>query len=462
MLSLDQNEYLIFLSNYFKVNPKTILQKSFDNKIIDTSDSEEIIISKLKSSLGYQRRLLEPLSVALTKSAPFDTIVYLYAFKEFEKHYSLLVADADNIFKLIFFKSSDEDHLFKTGSILKINSCYFKEGRLLTNQAPKDIWFCDFRTIFTVREYYLDNLPECIYDEKYTKITNFVTIVGYFYIVTKSDKNFCFIHSKELQIRFIPFKLEELDQSVSTKLVRITFCELDYGPDAYQLKMSEFSEFTVLSSIPLVFTPEKFKSLIRFEYPAYRMALSELTEKTVAITKIKLLKVDKIESSWNFYGYDCSQAVCLTVFDDLFAEQLTSLISDDTILLIDGIYRRGRKYYMRERISNIHPIIIEDEEEITIPVSNPEHIIEEKLIIIDIVVTEILEKFYLTRDNKQENYEKVKGVSHNIQITVNNYNKKYYQKFFVGNSYRLFFLKSKFFSGNIYFIMNSNSSLIVL
>ena len=53
MLSLDQNEYLIFLSNYFKVNPKTILQKSFDNKIIDTSDSEEIIISKLKSSWDF-------------------------------------------------------------------------------------------------------------------------------------------------------------------------------------------------------------------------------------------------------------------------------------------------------------------------------------------------------------------------------------------------------------------------
>ena len=53
--------------------------------------------------------------------------------------------------------------------------------------------------------------------------------------------------------------------------------------------MSEFSEFTVLSTIPLEFTPEQFKAFIRFEYPAYRMALSELTEKSVAITKIILV-----------------------------------------------------------------------------------------------------------------------------------------------------------------------------
>ena len=128
--------------------------------------------------------------------------------------------------------------------------------------------------------------------------------------------------------------------------------------------------------------------------------------------------------------------------------------------MINGIYKRGKKYYLRERIENIHPIDLEYEEEISIPVTNPEHITEEKLVIIDIVVTEILEKYFLTRDNKQERYEKIKGISHNIQISVNNYSKKFFQKVMVGNTYRLVFVRSKIFSGNLYFTMNRNSYLI--
>ena len=328
MLSLSSNDFIIFLSKYFSVDPAFIIQKSIDNGIISTSDTENAIISTLSSLLGYQRRLLEPLSIALTKSSPFDSIVSLLAYKDFDKHISLLIADRSNIFKLILFKKELDSPRFNINSTYKIDSCYFKEGKLLTNNTPKEIWFYNFDHIFTIRDYYLDNLPECIYDEEYTKITSLVNIIGYFYVSIVNDKTFCFIHSKQLQIRLIPFKLEDLNQSYSTKLVRISYCELDYGPDAYQLKMSEFSVFTSLSNFSFDLSTDQFKSLIRFEYPSTRMSLSELTEKVVACTKIKLVNVDKNDSNWYFFGYDSSQAVIFTVFDDIFAEQLASLITD--------------------------------------------------------------------------------------------------------------------------------------
>ena len=108
-------------------------------------------------------------------------------------------------------------------------------------------------------------------------------------------------------------------------------------------------------------------------------------------------------------------------------------------------------------MDNIHVFEFEDEDEdISIPVSNPEHIMEEKLVIIDFTVTEILEKSYLSKDNKTEIYEKLRGISYNQQISINNYNKKYFRKFLVGKSYRLFFVQSKFYAGNLYFTMNSS------
>ena len=67
MISIEHSEYLIFLANYFKVDPYTILQKSIANNIISPSDSSEVISPTLQSLIGYQRRLLEPLSVALLK-----------------------------------------------------------------------------------------------------------------------------------------------------------------------------------------------------------------------------------------------------------------------------------------------------------------------------------------------------------------------------------------------------------
>ena len=67
MISIEHSEYLIFLANYFKVDPYTILQKSNANNIVSPSDSSEVISPTLQSLIGYQRRLLEPLSVALLK-----------------------------------------------------------------------------------------------------------------------------------------------------------------------------------------------------------------------------------------------------------------------------------------------------------------------------------------------------------------------------------------------------------
>ena len=463
MLTIPRHEYLQFLSKYFSINPEIIFQKSIENHIIDPSDSEDVIIEKLKSALGYQRRLLEPLNVALSKSTPFDSIVALLTFKIFDKHCSFLIADQNNIFKLIYFRKELElDFSFTSGEILKIDSCYFKEGKLFTNNIPKPIWFYDFPTIFTIKEFFLDNLPECIYDEAYTSTTNIVHIIGYFYVLSREDHVFCFIHSQELRIRIIPYKTDDLDLSLANKLVRVSYCELDYGPDSYQLKMTEFSNFKILSTVPKELTNKYFRSLIRFEYPSYRMSLSELTDKTVAITKVKLILAEKGESSWQFYGYDSSQAFCLTVFDDLFAEQMTSLMSDTSYFLIDGIYKRGKKYYIRERITNIHVIEFEDEEDISIPISNPNNIIEEKLVIIDLVITEILEKNFVTQDNKTKRFEKIRGISHNQQISINNYNRQYFQKFLVGKSYRVFFVNAKFYAGNLYFILNENSVLSLI
>ena len=460
MLTITHHEFLQFLSKYFNIDPGIIIQKSIEKQIIDPSDSENIIINKLKSVLGYQRRLLEPLSVALSKSTPFDSIVYLLAFKTFDKHCSLLIADQSNIFRLIYFlKDSELKISFVTDEIYKIDSCYFKDGKLFTNTSPKQIWFYEFPTLFTIKEYFLDNLPECIYDEAYTSKTNFVHIIGYFYTFTREDRLFCFIHSQELQIRLIPYKTDDLDLSVSNKLVRVSYCELEYGSDAYQLKMTEFSEFTMLSSVSKDVSEESFRMFIRFEYPSYRMSLSELTDKSVACAKVKLVQVNKADSSWQFYGYDSSQAVCLIVFDDQFADQLASRISDNSYFLIDGIYRRGRKYYLRERIENIQVIEYEGEEDISIPVSNPEHLIEEKLVIIDLMVTEVLDRTFVTKENKRGRYEKIRGVSYNQQISVNNYNTEYFQIFLVGKFYRLFFVQCKFYAGNLYFIMDSFSKL---
>ncbi len=454
MFSLESNEFMIFLSNYFNIKPEIILQKSIENQIIALTDTENIVISKLKSLLGYQRRLLEPLSVGPTKSSPFDTIVFLHSYKNFDNHYSFLIADQSNIFKLIVFKKDHDNPTFKKGITLKIESCYYKEGKLLTNVLPKNIWFVEFSHVFFVREYYLDNLPECIYDEEYSKITNLVNILGYFLIIIVSDKLFCYIHSKTLQIRLIPYKIEELNHSFSTKLVRISYCELEYGPDAYQLKMSEFSEFSLLSSIPVIFNSSQFKELIRFEYPTFRMALSELTEKAVACTKIKLLTFERTETCWNFYGYDSSQAVCLTIFDNQFAEFLSLLIFESSTLLIDGIYKRGKNYYLRERVNNIQKLDLEEDDDVIIPVTNPELVTEEKLTILDIYITEVFEKTFLNKDNRPQRYEKIKGITNNLKIMIHNYNDRSFQKLLVGKSYRLFFVKSRFFSENLYFTMS--------
>jgi len=181
MESIHYHEYIIFLSKYFGIHPDILLQKSISHGLINEFDSVNVIVSKLKSYLGYQRRLLEPLSVAFTKSASFDTIVYLHAVIRYDKHFSLLIADENNILKLLYFKKdNDESKSFKSGDILKIDSCYFKEGKLLTNQSPKFIWFYEFDSIFMIKDFFLDNLPECIYDETYTKITNLVHIIGHF------------------------------------------------------------------------------------------------------------------------------------------------------------------------------------------------------------------------------------------------------------------------------------------
>lgn len=463
MKSIHYHEYFIFLSKYFGIQTEILLQKSISYGLISEFDPIDVIISKLKSSLGYQRRLLEPLSVAFTKSSSFDTIVYLHAVIQYDKHFSLLVADTNNIFKLLYFKKDDEElKAFKRGDILKIDSCYFKDGKLLTNHVPKLIWFYEFDSVFTVKDFFLDNLPECIYDETYTKITNLVHIIGHFLIMNREDRSFYFIHSKNLQIRIIPFKKDEIDPSLSGKLVRLTYCELDYGPDSYQLKMTEFSEFTVHSSLIADLSPEQLKMLIRFEYPSFRMSLSELTEKTVACTKIKLVAVEQDETYWKIFGYDSSQAVCFIVFDDSFADYLQSCISDTTLLLIDGIYKRGSRYNIRERIENIQLIELEDEDEFAIPITNPSTLTEEKLVIIEILVTEILEKTFINRNNKAEKYEKIRGFTQDMQIAVHNYNKTMFQRLLVGKRYRLFFLRPKFFSGNLYFIMNNSSMFTLL
>jgi hypothetical protein len=460
MLSDHFPDYLTFLSKYFNIPPATILQKSIDLNIISQDDSSDLIVNKLKSTLGFQRRLLEPLSIAFKKTTPFDSLVYLYAFKIFDKHCSFLIADEYNIFRLIYFKrDNSENFSFNVGDILKIDSCYPKDGKLLTNQIPKHIWFYDFSHIFTINDYYLDNLPDCIYDEEYTKKTNLVTIIGYFLSKSKNDKLFCYIYTKELQIRIIPYKIDEIDSSFNNKLVKISYCELDYGPDAYQLKMSEFSEFTILSSIPL---SSDFSSLLRFEYPSFKMSLSELTDKSVAITRVSFLTVDRNDTSWKFYGYDSSQAFCLTVFDTIVAEQLSSIISQNNLLLVDGLFRHGKNLYMRERLANIESLDLDEEDNLTVPISNPNHISEEKFVILDCYVSEILEKFFITKQNKQDSYEKIKAVSYNSSITINNYNKDYFQKFLVGKSYRFFFLRSKFFNNNLYFIMDSTTVIQII
>ena len=457
-----QHEFLSFLSNYFKIKQELIIQRSIDKNIIDPSDSIQTIVDKLQVSLGFQRRLLEPLSVAFTKSTPFDTIVTILAFKDFEKHCALLVADQSNIFKLIVFKKDQPLPAFQMNSIYKIDSCYLKDGKLLTGIPPKPIWFYNFDQIFSVRDYFLDNLPECIYDEEYTKTTNLVNILGYFLVNIVNDKIFCFIHTKQLQIRIIPFKLDELDHSLSNKFVRISYCELDYGPDAYQLKMIEFSEFMILASNPLNTSFEQFKLLIRFEYPSVRMSLSELTEKLVACSKVKLLSLIQNDHSWSFLGYDSSQAVSITVFDSQFAEWLSTLLSDSTLLLIDGIYKHGKKYYLRERAENIHIFGPDEAEEITIPIVNPENITDEKLVIIDILITEIQEKIYLSKSNKREQYEKISGISQNLSISLHNYNKSLFQRILVGTSYRMFFVRSRIFNDSLYFILDSTSKIEII
>ena len=458
MSTLMQNEYLIFLSKYFKVDLQFIIQKSIEQKIISDFDSTEVIISKLQSNIGYQRRLLEPLSCAFSKSSPFDTIAFVYKILTFDKHYSLLIADQNNIFKLIYFKKDESDILnINALSIIKIDSCFVKESKLYTNQPPKVLWFYEFLELFAVREYHIDNLPECIYDKDYSKITNLVNIIGFFLTVTRNDKTFCYIHSKDLQIRVIPFKLEAINSDYSSKLVRITYCELEYGPDAFQLKLTEFSDFTLLSPFSLTLSAKKFNDLIRFEYPSNRMSLIELTSNMVAFTKLKLLVSDYSDSSWKFFGYDSSMAVCLTVFDSDFGEHIAHSISDDSLFFIDGIYKHGKHYYLRERLENIQLISLEDEDVISIPISRPDQIEDEKLVIIDLFVTEIIEKLYLSKENKQEKYEKLKGFSFDNSITVNNYNKSFNQTFLVGQSYRLYFVRSKFYNENLYFIMDDRT-----
>ena len=460
MISVNNSEYLLFLANYFKIDPQLIIQRSIDHHIILPSDSSDTITSKLQSRIGYQRRLLEPLSCALTKTSPFDSIAYVLKILSFDKHYSLLIADQHNIFKLLYFKKDQKNTLEITeSSIIKLDSCFSKDSTLMTNQPPKTLWFYDFPEIFTVREFHIDNLPECIYDESYTRTTNLVHIIGFFLVVTRNDKVFCYIHSKELQIRVIPFKREEINTDFSTKLVRITYCELEFGPDAFQLKLTEFSEFILLSPLPFILPSIKFNILLRFEYPSQRMSLIELTEKSVAATKLRLAVADYCDGSWKFFGYDSSMAVCLTVFDSHFGDHLSNSISDDSFFFIDGIYKHGKHFYLRERLENIQLITIEDEDDITIPISRPDQIDDEKLVIIEFYVTEIIEKTYLSNENKQEKYEKLKGLSFNVPITINNYNKSFFQRILVGQSYRIFFLKSKFFNGNLYFIMDKDSFL---
>lgn len=460
MISGEQNEYLIFLSEYFKVNTRTIIQRSIENNIISPSDNIDVITSKLQSVIGYQRRLLEPLSVAFTKSSPFDSVVYLYKYKNFENHLSLLIADNLNIFKLIYFKKTINESIpFSDQTIIKIDSCFVKNGTLFTNQMPRKIWFYHFPTIFTVNSYHLDNLPECIYDENYTRITNLVNIIGYFLYKKENDKIFCYIYTKELQIRLIPFKLEEITEDFSTKLVKLTYCELDYGPDAYQLKLTEYSEFLELSTIPMILKKSHFKSLLRFEYPSIRMSLSELSEKAVASTKVKFLEAVYSDSYWKFFGYDASQAVCIIVYDLEFGEHLASLISENSYFHIEGIYKRGKKFYLRERLENFQLISFNDEDDISIPLTSPDQITEEKLVILDFLVNEILDKYYLSKENKQKKYEKLKGICCTIPITINNYNNDFFQTMLVGKTYRLYFVRSKMFNGNLYFIMDMNSKL---
>ena len=129
-------------------------------------------------------------------------------------------------------------------------------------------------------------------------------------------------------------------------------------------------------------------------------------------------------------------------------------------MLIDGIYKRGKKYYLRERIENIQSIGLEDEDDISIPVTNPCQLTEEKLVIIDVLVTEITEKSFLNKNNQKEFYERIKGISNSLQITLHNYNKNYFQKLLVGKPFRFFFVKSRFFNNNLYFTMTNNSSFI--
>lgn len=457
MISIEENEYLTFLSKYFSVSIQDILEKSIENNVINQCDSLETIVSKLKSVLGFQRRLSEPLEVAFSKTSPFDTIVKLVAFTEFEKHISFLIADSENILRLLYFFKEERSFHFKVGSIVKIDSCYYKDGKLMTNKRPKNIWFYDFPHVFMIREYFLDNLPECIYDEDYSKRTKLVTIIGYFLNHKSNDKLFCFIYSKELQIRIIPYKIEEINNNISFKLVKISYCELGYGSDAFQLKMTEFSELTVLSKLSYEISKERFKKLIRFEYPTIRMSLSELTENSVACTKVKVLNAIKTDNVWKFYGFDSSQAVCMNVYDEIFANNLEMNISDQTCFLINGIYKRGKNYYVRERIENIEIVTMEEEDEILIPISKPNLIDEEKLVIIDILVTEILERTYISKEKKQEKYEKIKALSSNIPISINCYNKTAYHKFLPGCNYRFYFVRSKFYNNNLYFIYDSNS-----
>lgn len=457
MISIEENEYLTFLSKYFSVPIQDIIEKSIEKNIISQDDSEEVIVSKLKDSLGYQRRLLEPLAVAFTKSTPFDTLASLITYKMFDNHISLLVADQKNILKIIYFFKESVEFNFRIGSVVKIDSCYVKDGVAKTNQPPREICFIDMPESFTVREYFLDNLPECIYDEEYTKKTNLVTIIGNFAIKKSKEKQFFFIYSRELQIRIIPYKTEETNVTSNFKLVKISYCELEYGPDAFQLKMTEFSELTILSKISYEISRERFKKLIRFEYPTIKMSLSELTENTVACTKVKVLNAIKIDRVWKFYGFDSSQAVCINVYDEIFANNLDMHISDQTFFLINGIYKRGKNYYLRERLENIEIVNIEEEDEILIPITKPNLIEEEKLFIIDVIVTEILERTYISKEKKQEKYEKIKALSFNVPVTINCYDKEAYHKFLPGCNYRLFFVRSKFFNNNLYFIYDSNS-----
>ena len=88
-----------------------------------TSDSSEVISSTLQSLIGNQRRLLEPLSVTSSKSSAFDTIAFIHKIIPFDKHYLLLIADATNIFNLLYFKKDPTETLhLSEHAIVKISS----------------------------------------------------------------------------------------------------------------------------------------------------------------------------------------------------------------------------------------------------------------------------------------------------------------------------------------------------